>query len=118
MNHSHEHSGTVILFTDDGLGHAEPELRRKLSRIYLTMLLENRFIPEAICFYGDGVKLVIDSSPVLDLLKQLEDLGVILISCVTCINHYSLAEKVAVGVIGGMHDIVAAQWKATKVITL
>ncbi len=118
MNHSHENSGIVILLTDDGMGHAEPELRRKLPRIYLTMLLENSFLPEAICFYGDGVKLVVEGSPVLDLLQQLEEKGVVLISCVTCINHYNLAEKVAVGVIGGMHDIVAAQWRAGKVITL
>jgi hypothetical protein len=118
MNNSHSHSETVVLFTDDGMGHAEPELRRKLPRIYFTMLLENNFLPAAICFYGDGVKLVVEGSPVLDLLRQLEEKGVVLISCVTCINHYNLAEKVAVGVIGGMHDIVAAQWHASKVITV
>ena len=118
MSDSHDLSGTIILVTDDGMGKAEPELRHKLIRIYLTMLLDSGLLPGAICFYADGVKLVVEGSPVLGLLKQLEDKGVLLISCVTCINHYNLAEKVAVGVMGGMHDIVAAQWQAGKVITL
>ena len=64
------------------------------------------------------MKLVVEGSPVIDLLKQLESKGVLLISCLTCLNYYNLAEKVAVGVIGGMPDIVAAQWRASKVITL
>ena len=82
------------------------------------MLVENEHGPTAICFYGEGVKLVITGSPELDLLKTLESQGVLLISCVTCLRHYALEEQVAVSVVGGMHDILAAQWRATKVITL
>jgi selenium metabolism protein YedF len=113
-----EATSILIVVTDEGMGQGEPELRQKLIRIYFKMLLENGSFPWAICFYGAGVKLTIQGSPVLDLLDQLEDKGVLLISCLTCLNHYSLTEKVAVGVIGGMHDIVAAQWQADKVITL
>ena len=41
-----------------------------------------------------------------------------LIICGTCLNHYNLADKVQVGVVGGMTDIIEAQWRADKVITL
>jgi len=111
-------TSTLILVNGDGMGSAEEALRRKLLRVYLTMLLENVLLPGAICFYADGVKMVVQDSPVLDLLQGLEAKGVHLIICATCLRYFGLTDKVAVGVVGGMHDILLAQWKASKVITL
>jgi hypothetical protein len=108
----------LILVTGEGMGEGDFELRQKLIQLYFRMLLENGLCPWAIGFYGAGVKLVTEGSPVLEMLDKLEEKGVLLISCITCLNHYSLTERLRVGVIGGMHDIVAAQWQASKTITL
>jgi sulfur relay (sulfurtransferase) complex TusBCD TusD component (DsrE family) len=62
--------------------------------------------------------MVVESSPVLDVLQSLESQGVRLIICKTCLEHYGLLEKVRVGIVGGMGDIISAQWLADKVITL
>lgn len=118
MAHAHDFAETVILITDDGMGRSDAALRHKLIRTYLQLLLESPTLPGVLCFYSEGVKLVVQDSPVLEVLGQLEQKGVILISCATCLNFYSLAEKVQVGVIGGMHEILAAQAEAAKVITL
>jgi hypothetical protein len=109
---------TVILINNDGMGAAEEALRHKLLKVYLTMLQENGLYPGAICFYATGVKMVVEVSPVLDLLRSLEEKGVRLIICITCLQYYGLAEKVKVGIVGGMSDILLAQWMAKKVITL
>ena len=82
------------------------------------MLQENEFYPGAICFYSEGVKMVVEGSPVLDLLRALETKGVRLIICITCLQYYGLSDKVAVGIVGGMNDIVLAQWMAGKVVAL
>jgi hypothetical protein len=111
-------ASTVVLVNNDGMGHAEPELRHKLLRVYLTMLLENGLYPGAICFYANGVKMVVEGSPILETLKTLEEKGVRLILCSTCLQYFGLTEKVAVGIVGGMSDILLAQWMASKVITL
>ncbi len=111
-------SSTVIVVNNDGMGSAEEALRHKLLRVYLTMLQENGFHPGAICFYAGGVKMVVEGSPVLDLLHALEEKGVRLIICSTCLQYFGLTDKVAVGIVGGMNDIVLAQWMASKVITL
>jgi hypothetical protein len=55
---------------------------------------------------------------VLDLLHALDAKGVRLIICSTCLQYFGLNDKVAVGIVGGMNDIVLAQWMAGKVITL
>jgi hypothetical protein len=111
-------ASTVILINNDGMGSAEEALRRKLLRVYLMMLRDNGLIPGAICFYAGGVKIAVEGSPVLDLLQELEAKGVRLILCSTCLQYFELADKVAVGIVGGMSDIVLAQWMANKVITL
>lgn len=113
-----EKTSTVILLTKDGMGNADPELQHKLIRAYLTLLNEHDILPSAICFFTKGVKLVTEGSPVLDLLSSLEDKGVWLIVCQTCLHHFGLQEKLQVGIVGGMGDILEAQWRAKKVIAL
>jgi intracellular sulfur oxidation DsrE/DsrF family protein len=109
---------TVVVINNDGMGSVDEPLRHKLIELYLKMLLENELYPGAICFYAAGVKLVVEGSPVLDQLKMLESKGVHLIICLTCLQYFNLKEKVAVGIQGGMNDILMAQWMASKVITL
>ena len=55
---------------------------------------------------------------VLAELRELEARGVHLILCSTCLDHFGLSESVEVGIVGGMGDIIAAQWAAQKVISL
>jgi intracellular sulfur oxidation DsrE/DsrF family protein len=109
---------TAILIARNGMGECEKELQQILINLYFMLLQENELYPGAICFYGDGVKLVIEGSPVLNTLQELEQKGVRLIICKTCLKHYGLENKVKVGTVGGMNDIVMAQWMADKVIAL
>lgn len=111
-------SETVILVTRNGMGDAEPELQLKLVTTYFKLLDENNLLPNAVCFYANGVNLVVEGSPILDSLKSLESKGVRLILCSTCLNFYNLTEKVQVGIVGGMTDIIEAQRRAGKVVSL
>ncbi len=111
-------ASTVILVTRDGMGTADPELAHKLAGTYFKLLLENGDLPAAICFYADGVKLVAEGSSALEALAALEAKGVRLIICTTCLNFLGLMDKLRVGIVGGMGDILSAQIAAEKVITL
>lgn len=118
MAPSSSHQSIVILVTNDGMGRSTVELQHKLIGTYLRLLDESNTLPAAICFYTDGVKLVVEGSPILEQLKSLEAQGVHLIICSTCLNYLGLDERVQVGIVGGMTDIIEAQWRASKVITL
>lgn len=111
-------SEAIILVTKEGMGSADNSLQQRLLDTYLKLLLENNSLPAAICFYTDGVKLVVEGSPFLECLSQIEQRGVHLIICSTCLNYFGLSEKVRVGIVGGMPDILEAQIKASKVITI
>lgn len=111
-------SETVILITRNGMGEAEAELQQKLIFNYLKLLNENEILPAAICFYANGVYLAVEGSPVLQMLRSLEAKGVRLILCSTCLNYYNLSDKVQVGIVGGMTDIIEATRRAGKVISI
>lgn len=108
----------VILVTNNGMGKADLALQHKLAGIYFGLLAEHDMLPMAICFYAEGVHLVCEGSPVLEQLRALEAKGVRLVICGTCVNHLGVADRVQVGVVGGMGDIIDAQWRAEKVITI
>ncbi len=109
---------TVVLITREGMGSATPDLQKKLLDTYLGLLLQSSTLPAAICFYTDGVKLVVEGSPLLARLSELEQRGVRLIICSTCLGYFNLTDKVRVGVVGGMPDIIEAQANASKVLTI
>lgn len=111
-------SEAVVLITRPGMGSAEPELQMKLLDTYLRLLAENGTLPGAICFYTEGVKLVVEGSPLLERLADLEQRGVQLIICSTCLEYFGIADRVRVGFVGGMPAIIEAQAKASKVITI
>lgn len=109
---------SVLLINRNGMGEAKPELQAKLISTYFRLINEADTLPAVICFYAEGVHLVVEGSPVLDSLRAMEEKGARLIICNTCLNYYNLTKKVAVGITGGMTDIIEAQRRAAKVITL
>jgi intracellular sulfur oxidation DsrE/DsrF family protein len=109
----------VIVFKSDGMGvTGNRELREVLARKFLALIADADTLPGAVCFYTDGVKLVCEGSPLLAELAALEQRGVHLVICKTCLDTFGLAGRVRVGIVGGMTDILEAQLRASKVITI
>ncbi len=109
---------TVILFTSSGMSNAPQDLSRVLVQNYLGLLKEENNLPVALLFYGEGVKLLCDGSTVLDSLSAMENKGVKLIACKTCLNFYEIIDNIKVGMVGTMADILTFQMEADKVITI
>jgi intracellular sulfur oxidation DsrE/DsrF family protein len=110
---------TVYLFTNDGLGMTSDQaLRHRLTATFLKLRAESELLPSVLCFYTDGVRLVCEGSPVLAELRALEEKGVRLVVCSTCLNVFGLEQQVCVGVVGGMGDIVTAMETADSAVTM
>jgi len=109
---------TVLVFTRFGMGEAPAELQQKLAGIFLNLLGQSDMAKARLVFYTDGVRLVCEGSPVLDQLKALEAQGAELLICQTCLNYFGLADKVQVGIVGGMADIIEALARADKVVSV
>jgi hypothetical protein len=109
-------SDTVLLVTRNGMG-CRAGAQQAITT-YFKLLDENSITPGSDIFYASRVQLVVEGSPVIELLKSLEAKGVRLVLCSTCLNYYNLVDQVQVGIVGGMTDILEAQRRAEKVISL
>ena len=109
----------VLVFKQNGMGISEhPDLPSQLSRTLLTLIDDAELKPAAICFYTDGVRLCCRGSQVLSILRRLEARKIPLILCGTCLKTFELEDQVAVGIVGGMTDILEAMWSADSVLYL
>jgi selenium metabolism protein YedF len=109
---------TLIILTSDKLGEGDEVLGRKLVANFLAKLAESDQAGEMVMgFLNRAVFLAAEGSPVVETLRSLEGKGVRIRSCITCLEHYGLEDKLAVGEIGTMAETVAAMAKADKVIT-
>ena len=111
----------VVLVKQKGLGQTDATDRQfgldMLERFFHT--LEGQPLkPRAICFYTNGVKIACEGSPLVPGLKLLEGIGVKLLLCKSCLEYFKLVDKVAVGDVGGMNDIVKLLLEADHVITV
>ncbi len=110
---------TVFLFTTYGMGQTDDaELKLKLAQKFLALLADANPLPAQICFYTDGVRLCVLGSPALPELHALAAKGVELVLCSTCLDTFGLRSQVAVGVVGGMGDIIAAMTGADNAVSL
>ncbi|MFN6146333.1 MAG: DsrE family protein, partial [Planctomycetota bacterium] len=106
---------TVVVLNQDQMGHGDRALGQKILGTFLKKSIALRGF-DAIVLFNAGVKLVAADSPVLAELKLLEERGVDLIPCGTCLQHFGVTP--AVGKVGDMDAIVRELDRAAKVITL
>ncbi|MCT4672722.1 MAG: DsrE family protein [Prolixibacteraceae bacterium] len=111
-------NNTLIQINQYGMGNGDEALSLKLMGSYLKLMFDDNRLPKIITFYNGGVKLLHNDSPVLEILKQIEASGVVLLACKTCLEYYQMSDALGVGVAGTMMDIITLQSNATKVITL
>lgn len=110
-------SQTLVLFTRFGMGDAPVELQHKLAVNFATLLTQD-CPPGALVFYGEGVKLVCEGSPVLDQLRVLAEKGSPLLVCRSSLDALALHASVRVGLVLPLCDIVEMMTRAGKVIAV
>ncbi len=106
----------LVFIPSDQIGTGDQELGKALMGNFLKTLKE--LGPELwrLLFLNSGVKLTINDSPHVQTLKELEDKGVSILVCGTCLEFYGLMDQKAVGETTNMLDIVTSMQLATKII--
>ena len=67
-------------------------------------------------FYNGGAKITCEGSDSLEDLKNLESQGVEIVTCGTCLDYYGMKDKLAVGIVTNMYDIVESMNNAGKIV--
>jgi len=108
----------VLVIPGETMGRGDDELGQILIRGFFHALGQTVPQPETIIFFNSGVKLVVEGSPVLEDLQALCGQGIEILACGTCLGHYSLKDKIAVGEVSNMYTIAETLLRAGKVVSL
>ena len=106
----------VISIASDKMGQGIDELGDVLMKGFIYTLTEMDVMPTTILFYNGGAKLSVEGASTLADLKLLEDEGVEILTCGTCLNYYELGDKLAVGEVTNMYTIMERLQGAEKII--
>jgi selenium metabolism protein YedF len=106
----------VIVVSEDKMGRGNAELGTVLIKAFMNTVAGQAKKPDVMIFYNTGVKLTVQGSDVLEDLKQLESEGVQVLVCGTCLNYFEIKDKLAVGVVSNMYDIVEIMNSAGRLL--
>ena len=107
---------TVVVIGTSCLGSGDDTLGATLMKGFLYALSQQERLPRTILFYNGGAKITTEGSVSIEDLKNMEAQGVEIRTCGTCLNYYGLTDKLAVGSVTNMYDIVETMTSAGKVI--
>ena len=107
---------TLVSVGSDQMGEGNEELGKVLMKGFLYALTQLEELPDTILFYNSGAVLTTEGSDSLEDLKILEEQGVKIYTCGTCLNFYHLSDKVKVGSVTNMYSIVEMMDQADKII--
>jgi selenium metabolism protein YedF len=111
-----EKGNYVVAITSDKMGEGDDDLGHLLISNFIKALKDLDKLPRHIVFYNKGVTLAVEDSPVIEYIKDLDKMGVELHLCATCVNHYKLENKVAVGTLSNMYSIAEIMASAGNVV--
>ena len=112
-------NGYAVFIGKDVVGAGDYELGYNLMKMALYTLAQGDSVPAYVLFMNAGVKLPAgEEQQVIDSLMTLLEKGSIILVCGTCLNYYGIADRLKVGTVSNMYDIMSAMQRADKVITL
>ncbi len=108
--------GMLVVLSSNTMGSGDPKLGTSLMKAFIFALTKQDRLPDTILCYNTGAYLTCEDSDSLEDLKLLESEGVTILTCGTCLDFYGLKEKLAVGGITNMYDIVERMESARSII--
>lgn len=106
----------VVVISSKYMGNGDETLGANLLKGFIYSLTQADKLPKTVLFYNSGAFITTTGSASIDDLKVLEAAGVEIMTCGACLNHYNLADKLEVGSVTNMYEIVEKQLNASNII--
>ncbi|MEG0792473.1 MAG: sulfurtransferase-like selenium metabolism protein YedF [Lachnospiraceae bacterium] len=113
---SNASNNTVVVFASDRMGSGNDALGTVLMKGFIFAITQLDTLPKTMLFYNGGATLTAEGSDSIADLKSLEEQGVEILTCGTCLNYYELTDKLEVGTVTNMYSIVEKMAGADKIL--
>ena len=106
----------VVVIRSSYMGEGSEELGSVLIKGFIYALSQQDELPQTMLFYNGGAKITSEGSESIEDLKALEEKGVKIFTCGTCLNYYGLTEKLCVGEATNMYEITKKMTEASLIV--
>jgi selenium metabolism protein YedF len=110
--------GLVILVKSQYFGEGDQKLGAVLMKSWAYTLTEISGKLKALIFMNAGIHLTTDGSPILEHLTFLEEQGVEILSCGTCLDFFNKKDHLKVGQVTNMSSAMELLSTASKTIVI
>lgn len=107
---------TIVVLPAAVMGTGDEVLGAALMKGFLYALTETEPAPDKVILYNGGVKLAVRGTDTAGDLLRLQQAGTEILVCGACVQHYGLADALAVGEITNMYAITQELMQAGKVV--
>ena len=107
-----------IFISSDKIGNGNDELGAVLMKGFIYTLTESKPYPKSILLVNSGVKLSTENYDTIENLKILEEAGVEILSCGTCLDYYGLKGSLKLGSVTNMYTIVDIMKNSLQTISI
>ncbi len=111
-------SKKVIFIQSNMMGGHNEDLGKILINGFVFTLTQVKPYPKAVVLVNQGVELSTINEETVENLKVLENKGTNVVSCGTCLDFLDLKDKLNVGEISNMYDIVEILSDSSNCITI
>lgn len=111
-----EEENLVVVVSSDRMGSGNDDLGKVLIKGFIFAITQLDKLPKTMLFYNGGATLTAEGSDSLEDLKHLQEQGVEILTCGTCLSYYGLTDKLEVGSVTNMYTIVEKMAGADKII--
>lgn len=106
----------VVAITSECMGTGDDVLGKKLMGSFVYSLTQLDELPATVLLYNGGAHLSCEGSAALEDLRGLAASGVEVLTCGTCLDHYGIADTLAVGEVTNMYVIAQRLTGASLVV--
>lgn len=108
--------GLIVVLSANVMGSGDEKLGRSLVKAFIFALTKQDRLPQTIVCYNSGAYLTCEDSDSIEDFKVLEAEGVQIMTCGTCLDFYGLKDKLAVGTVTNMYEIVETMETAARIV--
>ena len=109
-------NGMVVVLSANVMGTGDEKLGTSLMKAFVFAVTKQDQLPETIVCYNTGAYLTCEGADTLEDMKALEAEGVNILTCGTCLDFYGIKDKLAVGTVTNMYEIVEVMEKAKNIV--
>ena len=106
----------VVVINSETMGVGDDILGKNLMKAFIFSISQQDELPRTMIFYNGGVHWTTEGTEAYDDLSALADAGVEVLSCGNCLKYYKLEDKLVIGEVTNMYEIVEKQINADVVV--